>query len=511
MNIGGVTVRRILGAALLAGCLAVNVPARADEPRREEMAIDAAAPGRPFPHFWERMMGSGRAALSLRDSYRQDLRAVKAATGLAYVRFHAIFHDELGVYAEDGVGKPVFNFQYVDQVYDGLLAAGVRPFVELGFMPRALAARLDYHPFWYRPVVSPPRRYAAWDRLIDAFARHLVERYGLDEVAQWYFEVWNEPNLDFWTGRPAQTTYFELYDHTAKALKQVSPRLRVGGPATAQAAWVDAMIAHAAKAQVPLDFVSTHFYGDDKPVAGGVPSGPHGAVCAAVRKVRDEIAASAMPHLPLFISEFNATFKAGEPILISPFMGPLLADTISRCDGLAEMMSYWTFSDVFEEQGVIRGPFLGGYGLIGVDGIRKPAFAAFAALHRLGEERLPVEAENVLATRRSDGRLIVAVWNGPDKEAVSEVPPPPLDVILTLRGIDPEASGSIVRVDAGHGDALGLFREMDSPTYPNASQIEALRQAGEPGPPASVKLTGSRLDLQIPRNGLAVIEIKPRQ
>ena len=117
--------------------------------------------------------------------------------------------------------------------------------------------------FWYKPIVSPPADYAKWNALIRAFAQHLIDRYGIDEVASWYFEVWNEPNIDFWTGRPAQETYFELYDNTARALKAVNQRIRVGGPATAQAAWVDAIIAHTAKENVPLDFVSTHAYGNE--------------------------------------------------------------------------------------------------------------------------------------------------------------------------------------------------------------------------------------------------------
>src|ERR1700686_5285399 len=203
--------------------------------------IDAAAPSHPLPHFWEEMFGSGRAVLSLRESYRTDLRSVKQITDFNYVRFHAILNDEVGIYGEDDQGRPVYNFSYIDQIYDGLLANGVRPFVEISFMPYKLAASNLIHPFWYKPNVSPPKDWNRWDDLIAAFTHHLVDRYGIDEVAQWYFEVWNEPNLDFWAGQPKQDTYWELYDHTALAIKKINQRLRVGGPATAQAAWVDAL------------------------------------------------------------------------------------------------------------------------------------------------------------------------------------------------------------------------------------------------------------------------------
>src|ERR1700689_2015646 len=190
----------------------------------ETITVDAAAPAHPFPHYWEQMFGSGRAILSLREGYRQDLQAVKQITGFRYVRFHAIFHDEVGVYDVDKQGQPALNFSYVDQIYDGLLANGVKPFVELSFMPHELAARPIIQAFWYKPDVAPPKDWDKWDNMITQFISHLIDRYGIDEVSQWYFEVWNEPNIDFWGGIPRQKSYFELYDHTARALKSVSPR-----------------------------------------------------------------------------------------------------------------------------------------------------------------------------------------------------------------------------------------------------------------------------------------------
>ena len=234
----------ILAVSVIFTFAATALPATAGQQSAAEtdvLVVDAKAPSHPFPHFWEQMFGSGRAILSLRDSYRGDLRAVKQITDFTYVRFHAIFDDEVGIYGEDSEGHPLYNFSYIDQIYDGLLANGVRPFVEISFMPNQLAASHTLHPFWYHPNISPPKDWGRWDGLVAAFARHLVERYGIDEVSQWYFEVWNEPNLDFWAGQPKQETYWELYDQTATTIKKVSARLRVGGPATAQAAWVDCL------------------------------------------------------------------------------------------------------------------------------------------------------------------------------------------------------------------------------------------------------------------------------
>ncbi len=131
-----------------------------------------------------------------------------AITDFRYVRFHDIFHDHNGVYSESKEGKPIYNWSYVDQIYDGVLANGVRPFVELSFMPSALAASQKPHPFWYKPLPNPPKSYEKWGTLVGAFTRHLVERYGVEEVRQWYFEVWNEPNIDFWIGQAGEGDLF---------------------------------------------------------------------------------------------------------------------------------------------------------------------------------------------------------------------------------------------------------------------------------------------------------------
>src|ERR1019366_8888405 len=173
------------------------VPMRAQPQAGEVIVIDGSAAAHPLPHFWEKMFGSGRAIMALRESYRPDLRDVP-------------------------------------------------------------------HAFWFKPNVSPPKDYAKWDNLITRFTEHLVDRYGIGEVSQWYFEVWNEPNIDFWAGDPRQPTYWELYDHTAPPVKAVTSRLRVGGPATAQAAWADAFIKHCVDHSVPIDFISSHVYGNDK-------------------------------------------------------------------------------------------------------------------------------------------------------------------------------------------------------------------------------------------------------
>jgi xylan 1,4-beta-xylosidase len=473
----------------------------------EQVLINLDGPTTEFPHFWEQMFGSGRAILSLRSDYRSDLHAIHAATDLKYVRFHAIFHDEVGLYGEDAQGQPIYNFSYVDQIYDGLLAEHVKPFVELSFMPAKLASTpAALHPFWYKPNTSPPKDWAKWDAMISAFVKHLIDRYGVDEVRSWYFEVWNEPNLDFWSGEPRQQSYWKLYDHTARAVKSVDSRLRVGGPATAQSAWVDAFIAHCAANNVPLDFVSTHVYGDDRSqdVFGTREEIPRREmVCRAVKKVHDQIAASSMPRLPLIWSEFNATYRNLPEITDSTFMGPWLADTIRQCNGMVTMMSYWTFSDVFEEQGVVKTPFYGGYGLIAERGIPKPAYNAFLILHHLGKQRIAVSSDSVLATRRDDGTYAIAIWNyaDPDKPGKLRM------LKLSFTGKD-AGHALIYRVDDNHGNALKAYSKMGSPSYPTESQIRDLQEAAELPQPDEVTIRDQELMISIPPHGLALIEIR---
>jgi xylan 1,4-beta-xylosidase len=373
-------------------------------------------------------------------------------------------------------------------------------------MPKKLAAAPAPHAFWYKPDVSPPKDWGRWEDLITAFVRHLVDRYGIDEVATWYFEVWNEPNLDFWAGQPRQSTYWELYDHTALAVKKVDRRLRVGGPATAQAAWVDAFIAHCTQQNIPVDFVSSHVYANDtaKDVFGTNEDIPRDKmVCRAVSKVHDQILASSAPGLPLIWSEFNASYKNESEVTDSVYMGPWLAGTASQCDGLVNMMSYWTFSDVFEEQGVVKTPFYGGYGLLAEDSIPKPAYDAFALLHKLGSQRLALNSDFALLTRTQNGSLVMALWNyaspGQSGQARS----------VTVRFQHTNARNVAVwRVDAEHGDFHRAYEKMGSPAYPTRTQIQQLRQATElPSPEAHV-LKNGELTLEIPAPGLVLIELK---
>jgi xylan 1,4-beta-xylosidase len=473
---------------------------------QETIQVDAAAHTTPFPHFWEQMFGSGRAILSLRESYHEDVRAVKQVADFKYVRFHAIFHDEVGVYNEDGHGNPVYNFSYVDQIYDGLLKNGVKPFVEISFMPRKLAFNPDaLHPFWYKPNVSPPKSMDRWDDLIKHFAQHLVDRYGIDEVSNWYFEVWNEPNIDFWNGIPRERSYFDLYAHTARALKSVSPRFRVGGPATAASAWVTDFLKFSAVTHAPVDFVSTHAYADDtvEDLFGTNEDIPmDDRVCRAAAKVRGEIEASATPGLPFLLTEWNVqgTMDARD----TTFVTAALANTVRQCDGVVNMMSFWTFSDVFEEAGPIPKPFINGFGLRAKGGINKPSYYAYGLLHQLGTERLASDSSDVIVTRNAAGEIEIAAWNLVDPGQPGTIK----TIDLTFSHVPEDARVSVQRIDDDHGNVLKAYAAMGSPLDPTPDEVTELNRSSQLSAPTDERLTAGKFEIKLTPNSLVLIKVE---
>ena len=365
--------------------------------------------------FFRTTVGAGRAAEGLRADWQRGLAIVHRECGFNYIRFHGLLEDELGVYGEDRQGRAVYNFQYIDAIYDAILNTGMKPFVELGFMPRALASGTKTV-FWWKGNITPPKDYAKWEQLIRALVTHWTERYGADEVRHWYFEVWNEPNLKdlFWSGDREE--YFNLYAATARAIKSVSPLYRVGGPATAGNSWVPEMIAFARQNRLPLDFVTTHDYGvrgigfDENGVQKLFLDTTPGAIIDSVRRVRAQINGSAMPALPLHYTEWSTSYSPRDPVHDSYVSAAYILSKLKGTEGYADSMSYWTFTDIFEENGPVPTPFHGGFGLLNFQGLRKPAFYAYQFLNRLGDQELANADAASWACRSRDG-VQVLFWN----------------------------------------------------------------------------------------------------
>jgi xylan 1,4-beta-xylosidase len=405
---------KTLVAALLLALL--PTPGAASAQPARVIAADAAHVSGRLDTFFRTTVGAGRAAEGLRADWQRDLDVVHRECGFTYIRFHGLLQDELGVYAEDKQGRPVYNFQYVDAIYDRILALGMRPFVELGFMPRALASG-DQTIFWWNGNVTPPHDMAKWEALVRELVRHWTDRYGADEVKTWYFEVWNEPNLKpgFWTGD--QKDYLDLYAASARAIKSVSPEYRVGGPATAGNAWVPETIAFAVASGAPIDFVTTHDYGVDGAgldADGGsltkLNPSPD-AIVKNVRAVRAQIEGSAKPGLPLHYTEWSTSYTPRDPVHDHYISAPYILSRLRAISGSAQSMSYWTFTDIFEEPGPVPTPFHGGFGLLNFQGLRKPAFYAYQFLNRLGEEQLASTDAGSWVCRDAKGGMQVLFWD----------------------------------------------------------------------------------------------------
>jgi xylan 1,4-beta-xylosidase len=387
--------------------------AKSPKPRSRHINLDIAQATKPLDRFFDLSVGSDFPGTLIRDDSQAQLKTAVDELGFRYIRFHAVFHDVLGtVRVEDG--KNVYDWSKIDQLYDDLLHRHIKPFVELGFTPNAMKTS-DNKIFYWQGNTSHPLP-LAWKDLVDAFIRHIEQRHGQDEVRSWFFEVWNEPNLSgFWEGAD-QKAYFVLYDLTANTIKAIDPHLRVGGPSTAGAAWVPEFLDHVAQSGAAVDFVTTHTYGvewgflDENGKQDTKLSASPDAIVGDVRKVRQQIQASKFPDLPLYFTEWSTSYTPRDLVHDSYISAPYILAKLKATEGLAQGMSYWTFTDLFEEPGPPPTPFHGGFGLLNREGIRKPAYFAYKYLHALDGDEIAVQDSQVFAAAK-DGNVSGVIWD----------------------------------------------------------------------------------------------------
>lgn len=385
-----------------------------DKPLRErKITADRRTEKGPKSGMPSLCVGGGRAREVLMADVQRQLATVSAECGFRYLRFHGLLHDDMGVVRLDERGIIRYDWQYIDLLFDAMLDIGIRPFVELGFMPSALASGTETI-FWWKGNVTLPRDGAQWTDLIDNLARHWTERYGADEVRRWYFEVWNEPNLSGFFAA-TQADYFSFYRDTVNAIKVVDARYRVGGPATAGCAWIPEFIAFCHESGAPLDFISTHTYGvdgylDEWGVQKTKLDPDPDSIARDVRSVSAQVSASAMPTLPVHFTEWSTSYTPRDPVHDSYHSAAWILAKLKRCEGYAESMSYWTFTDIFEEPGPPTGPFHGGFGLVNTQGLRKGAFFAYKYLNRLGERELECDDADAHVCADERGTQVL-VWN----------------------------------------------------------------------------------------------------
>jgi xylan 1,4-beta-xylosidase len=369
-----------------------------------------------FSTMFKECVGAGRANEGLRADWQQQLAIVKKDCDFKYIRMHGLLTDDMGVYREDSKGNPEFNYQYVDVLYDYLLSIGIKPFVELGFMPAALASG-DRTIFWWKGNVTPPKDYTKWENLIRNLTAHFVERYGVEEVKTWYFEVWNEPNLTpwFWTG--TQEEYFKLYKYTVQAIKSVNKEFRVGGPATAGAGWVPEMIAYCKTNSVPIDFISTHSYGvkegflDEYGSKGTILSKDKWGVSGDVLNSRKQISNSSMPKLELHYTEWSSSYTPSDPLHDSYHEAAYILEKLKQVEGSVNSMSYWVFTDIFEESAPRFTPFHGGFGLMNYQGIKKSAYFSYNFLNKMGETEMVNKDSASWACKNAKGDIQLLLWD----------------------------------------------------------------------------------------------------
>ncbi len=370
----------------------------------------------PLNKMFKLCVGAGRANEGLRADWQRQLVYVKNECDFKYIRMHGLLTDDMGIYQEDKKGNPIYNWQYMDELFDFLLSINIKPFVELGFMPNALASDKNTM-FWWKGNITPPKDYAKWEALIKNLTLHVKERYGHDEVKSWYFEVWNEPNLKglFFTGD--MNEYFKMYASAAKAIKAVSKDYKVGGPATAGSAWIPEFIQYCTTNNVPVDFVSTHTYGV---VSGFVdPDGNTGTVVSQNRKAvyediihsKEEIKSSSKPNLELHYTEWSSSYTPTDPIHDSYHQAAYVLDKIKNTGTAATSMSYWVFTDIFEENGPRTTPFHGGFGLLNYQDIKKPAFYSYQFLNRLGDTEVNTTDEATWVCKDNQGNLQILFWD----------------------------------------------------------------------------------------------------
>jgi len=439
--------------------------------------------------FFNECVGAGRANEGLRADWQEQLRFVTKSCGFKYIRMHGLLSDDMGVYREVD-GMPEYNFQYVDALFDALQSIGIKPFVELGFMPGGLASG-STTVFWWKGNGTPPRDYQKWEGLIRALTQHFTERYGETEVKTWYFEVWNEPNLDgFWHG--TQVEYFKLYNHSVKAIKSVNSAYRVGGPATAGAAWVPEMIAYCKENNVPIDFISTHTYGvkqgflDEFGRGGTVLSKDKNAVSGDVINSHKQIESSFKPNLELHYTEWSSSYTPADPVHDSYHQAAYILQKLKEVGNTANSMSYWVFTDIFEEAGVRFGAFHGGFGLLTIQGINKPAFYAYQFLNKLGKTEL-VNTDSASWACKNEKGMQLLLWDFTNthpgdsvhnqKYYIQDLPAKPKGkVTVSVSGM-PKGTYNlkIYRVGYRSNDAYTNFLDMKKPLNLNREQVAKIK------------------------------------
>ncbi|MFR9621008.1 MAG: glycoside hydrolase [Rikenellaceae bacterium] len=508
--------RLVKGALLAAASLIMATGGASAKSVKVDVGVSQAE---SFDHLWSKCVGAGRANEALRAGWLEHMQLAQESCGFEYVRFHGLFHDDMfPVFVENGVYR--YNWQYIDDVFDRLLELNVRPFVELGFFPEALAGEDSHTVFWWKAKTTPDEsKFGEWHNFIKAFTQHCVDRYGIDEVLTWYFEVWNEPNLSraFFDGTRSQ--YFELYKQSVTAVRSVDNRLKVGGPSTSnfvadgrydgesednskfadisadninklswKGVWIEEFLAYCKAEKLPVDFISCHPYPTDFPLDPSTGRGKD--ISRHVTSTKEDIewlnralANSAYPDAEIHLTEWSTSPNSRDEMHDKIAPAAYIVKTNLDCIGLTTSLAYWTFTDVFEEKGGGASIFHGGFGMINYQGIVKPSFHAYRMLNQLGDEKLYSDEKLFVSRHSGSGKVVAVAYNYPE-EYVNSVPRGSNDITggesrdldLKLTGLKAGAMFKIEVLDWQSGNILDYWRAMGSPEPPTREQVAVMKQ-----------------------------------
>ncbi|WP_117882396.1 GH39 family glycosyl hydrolase [Aureibaculum luteum] len=486
---------------------------------QKNIQIDAQVKGEKFDHFWSKMVGAGRANEGLRAGWLEQLEQVQENCGFEYVRFHGLFHDDMfPVFQEKG--KTVYNWQYIDDLFDRMLDLNVKPFLELGFFPKSIAAENSKTTMWWKGNITPNEEsFGKWHDLIKAFTQHCVDRYGIDEVLTWYFEVWNEPNLHrgFWDATKSQ--YFELYKQSVKAVRSVDNRLKVGGPSTSNfvpdnrfegelvndnvsdavfkaddinvlewhGVWIEDFLNYCKKENLPVDFVSCHPYPTD--YAFNPETGKGRGLTRFVKSTKLDlewlnktIAKSDFPDVEIHLTEWNTSPSSRDAMHDRLPAAAYIVKTNLDCIGLTNSLAFWTFTDIFEEKGGASSIFHGGFGMINFQGLVKPSYHAYRMLHQLGDQKLYKDDYLFVSKKSSDGNIVALAYNYP-KEYQNAVPSgrdkretgTAKNLDFTLTGLKAGSMFEIEILDKDHGNIHNFWETMGKPEPPTREEVKVMK------------------------------------
>ncbi|GJM34970.1 MAG: beta-xylosidase [Saprospiraceae bacterium] len=493
---------------------------------QNQISINANGEGEKFVHFWSKCVGAGRANEGLRAGWLEQLQKVQENCGFETVRFHGLFHDDMfPVFKVDG--KTVYNWQYIDDLFDRMLDLNVRPFIELSFFPTSIAAENSKTQFWWKANITPDEsKFGEWHDLVKAFTQHCVDRYGIDEVLTWYFEVWNEPNLYFGFFDGTKSQYFELYKQSVLAVRSVDERLKVGGPSTSnfvaddryagevenrggfdvtftaedindlawKGVWIEEFLAYCAKEKLPVDFITTHPYPTDYPFNPSTGKGKNFSRFVHSTRMDIEwlnkvIKASAYPNAEIHLTEWNTSPNSRDAM--HDFLPPAAYITKVNldCIGLTNSLAFWTFTDIFEEKGGGASIFHGGFGLINYQGLVKPSYHAYRMLHQLGDEKLFKNDYLFVSRKSGNGKLVALAYNYPEeyenavpasiKKIAKYMEGSSRQLDLKISDLKPGTMFKIEVLDKEHGNIYDYWEAMGKPEPPTREQVKLMKQVAD--------------------------------